>query len=239
MTCSEQDPSLSLVKLPAHHRGAWYTRPEIAASYESYYETKYKQLDRLEKEVLQRLLDRFDGAGSVADVGCGTAHFTRWFEALGYDTVGVDISPVMLAEARKHWRGRLYNAPSEDLPFEDGHVDLITMISCSEYMPDLGVVLREAGRVARRGVILGLMNKWCLPTIRRRIQVRLGRNAFYTNATFRSPGDVARIAAATFHDRPYRFHWTATGFPRPFYQRVARLPLGSFAGVAIEFTSEG
>lgn len=239
MTDVQQEQGFALVKLPEHHQGAWYTQPEIAAGYESYYETKYQVLERLEKEVLQRLLDRFEGATSMADVGCGTAHFTRWYDSLGYETVGVDISPVMLAEARKHWNGKLYNAQSEDLPFEDQSVDLVSMISCSAYMPDLGAVLRETGRVARKGIILGLMNKWSLPTIRRMIQVKLGQNPFYTNATFRSPGDVKRIAAATFRDRPFRFYWVSTGFPRPFYDRVAKLPLGSFAGVAIRFETEG
>ncbi len=222
----EQDP---------HHGGAWYLSPENANSYESFYEGKYKKIDVLEKEVLSVLLQKFQGIEHILDVGCGTGHFTRWYGSLGYDVAGVDVSPVMLAVARKLWNGELHNAPAENLPFANRSFDLVSMITCTEYMPDLGVVLREARRVARKGILMGIMNKWSLPTIRRIIQVKLGRNPFYTNATFRSLATFKQLVHETFLQERYEMLWTCTAFPKLLPLRVARLPIGAFLGVAIKF----
>ncbi len=218
-----------------HHRGAWYLNPENAGSYESFYEGKYKEIDILEKEVLNALLQKFQGIERILDVGCGTGHFTRWYKSLGYPVVGVDVSPVMLAVARKLWNGELHNAPAENLPFANRSFDLVSMITCTEYMPDLGVVLREACRVADKGILMGIMNKWSLPTIRRIIQVKLGKNPFYTNATFRSLRTIKRLVHETFPQERYEMLWTCTAFPKLLPLRVARLPIGSFLGVAIKF----
>src|SRR3989304_10532465 len=129
-----EDVLHSLQKDP-HHQGAWYLDPDNANSYESFYEGKYKEADLLEKAALHRLLSRFEGVKDILDEGCGTGHFTRWYESLGYHVVGADVSPVMLGVARKLWSGGLHLAPAEHLPFPDRSFDLLSMITCTEYMP--------------------------------------------------------------------------------------------------------
>lgn len=218
-----------------HHKGAWYLQPDIAASYESYYEGKYKKADLLEKQALRTLLGRIEGVEHVVDVGCGTGHFTRWYESLGYRVVGVDVSPVMLSVARTLWGGKLFNAPAERLPFAERSFDLVSMITCTEYMPDLGVVLREARRVARKAILMGIMNKWSLPTIRRIVQVKLGKNPYYSNATFRSFSAIRRLVEKTFSVEKYSIFWTCAVFPKILPLRVARVPFGSFLAVLVEF----
>jgi ubiquinone/menaquinone biosynthesis C-methylase UbiE len=224
----------SLQKDP-HHQGAWYLNPDNAKSYESFYEGKYKEADLLEKTALHELLNRFEGVKEILDAGCGTGHFTRWYESLGYHVVGADVSPVMLAVARELWNGELHVAPAEHLPFPDGSFDLVSMITCTEYMSDLGLVLAEVHRVARKGILLGIMNKWSLPTIRRIIQVKLGKNPFYTNATFRSLGTVKSLAKERLAGEAYRIHWICTAFPKLLPLQVAKFPFGAFLAVAIEF----
>ncbi|MFV2176174.1 class I SAM-dependent DNA methyltransferase [Actinomadura sp. LOL_016] len=39
--------------------------------------------------------------GRVADLGCGPGHYTAHLRALGVDAFGVDLSPAMIAHARK------------------------------------------------------------------------------------------------------------------------------------------
>lgn len=56
-------------------------------------------------------LVREAGAGPVADIGCGTGRVTAHLHALGLPVFGIDLSPGMLAEARK-------NHP--ELRFEEG-----------------------------------------------------------------------------------------------------------------------
>ncbi|WP_431046101.1 class I SAM-dependent DNA methyltransferase [Streptomyces sp. P1-3] len=51
------------------------------------------------------------GAGPVADIGCGTGRVTAHLHALGVDVFGVDLSPGMLAAARRAHPG---------LRFEEG-----------------------------------------------------------------------------------------------------------------------
>lgn len=56
-------------------------------------------------------LVRDAGAGPVADVGCGTGRLTAYLKSLGLDAFGIDLSPGMLAAARRD---------HPDLCFEEG-----------------------------------------------------------------------------------------------------------------------
>jgi SAM-dependent methyltransferase len=66
-----------------------------------------KPLDRAVLEAFTELA----GAGTIADVGCGPGHVTRFLAARKVRVVGIDISPGMLGVAREH-------APA--LPFAAG-----------------------------------------------------------------------------------------------------------------------
>ena len=44
--------------------------------------------------------------GRGLDIGCGSGYFTRYFDALGYDMTGFDISAEMLSEAERKKGGR-------------------------------------------------------------------------------------------------------------------------------------
>jgi ubiquinone/menaquinone biosynthesis C-methylase UbiE len=213
----------------------WFFNPELAEVYETFYEGKYKETDILEKEALSAMLKHFPDAKRILDVGCGTGHFTRWYAELGYDTVGLDISPIMLNVAIRLWDGPFYNAPAEKLPFDDQSFDVISYVTCTEYMPDLRPVLKQARRVGRQGVIIGLMNKWSFPTLRRKIQVWLGKNPYYTTATFRSPGEIRRLCVELFGEDGFAFDWIGTAFPKWLGGRAAKKPLASFVALAITF----
>ena len=76
-----------------------FTNPTIAAGYEAWYETSGCRADRLEKALLKRLLTGFSRARTLLEVGCGTGHFTRWFDERGLQAMGLDLSSPMLAEA--------------------------------------------------------------------------------------------------------------------------------------------
>ncbi|KOG88570.1 methyltransferase, partial [Streptomyces varsoviensis] len=44
---------------------------------------------------------RAAGGGPVADIGCGTGRVTAYLHGLGLDAFGIDLSPGMLAAARR------------------------------------------------------------------------------------------------------------------------------------------
>lgn len=59
--------------------------------------------------------------GTVADVGCGPGHVARFLAGHGEGVVGVDISPEMLARARRHGGGVRYLTGSMlSLPVREG-----------------------------------------------------------------------------------------------------------------------
>ena len=76
-----------------------FASPDVALSYEAWYETTGRRADRLEKALLKWLLASFPQASSLLEVGCGTGHFTRWFKDLGLQTAGLDLSLPILVEA--------------------------------------------------------------------------------------------------------------------------------------------
>ncbi|MCI2430813.1 class I SAM-dependent methyltransferase [Candidatus Acetothermia bacterium] len=214
----------------------WYLREEIVSSYESWYEgPKGQRMDRLEKKLLRGLLADFAESKNLLEVGCGTAHFTRWFaNELGLDVVGVDLSPLMLQEARKYWQGPLLLGDAMSLPFADKSFDVVAFVTSFEYIPDPIKALREAARVSRHGLILGLMNRWSLPTVRRRIQELFGKNPFYKNAHFYSLLEIKRLLSKALGE-DLHIRWESTLFPQFLPMESARLPFGAFLGLAVRW----
>jgi ubiquinone/menaquinone biosynthesis C-methylase UbiE len=217
-------------------RDAWYFQEDIVKTYESWYEGKYKRADKLEKTLLRQLLSSLPDVRSLLEVGCGTAHFTRWFESLGIECSGLDLSHLMLREAKKLWLKRsLLRGESAHLPFKDASFDVVAFIASFEYMPEPVKVLTEASRVARKGIIIGLMNKWSLPTMRRIIQVKFGKNPFYKRARFYSILDIKHVLTEAFGNRFQVTCWNTTVFPRVLGSiESSMIPLGAFLGLTVK-----
>jgi ubiquinone/menaquinone biosynthesis C-methylase UbiE len=91
----------------------------LIQEYEDWYTNQGRRADRLEKTLLEWLIGHFQEPSSILDVGCGTGHFTRYFEILGLRAVGLDISPSMLAEARRHGLRVAVQADAAHLPFAE------------------------------------------------------------------------------------------------------------------------
>lgn len=210
----------------------WFWDEKIVQSYESWYEGKGKRADRLEKEVLAFLLKQFGQVGSLVEVGCGTTHFTRYFESLGLVCTGYDLSPFMLKVAVRLWPGDLIRGDSARLPFRDNSFDIVAFITCLEFMPRPIDVLREAARVGKRGLIVGLMNRYGVSTIRRTVQVWFGKNPFYKHAHFYSLSEVKSLLKQAIGE-DWELDWRATLQPRLLGDRIKKIPVGDFLGVAV------
>lgn len=214
-------------------------KPEVVKGYEGWYEGKYKRADKLEKRVLLKMISQFEKPESVIEIGSGTSHFTRWLNSLGYQTAGADLSPLMVRQAKSLWpQGTLLNAASSNLPFESDSFDIALFVACFEYMPDPVRVLREAARVARKGIVLGLMNSWSLPTVRRRLQMAFGKNDYYVNAHFYSLLQMKSIVRRAFGSTANLVKWSTTLYPKPLgLECETEIPFGAFLAVAIKKTS--
>lgn len=211
---------------------------QVAAGYESWYETKEgRRADALEKAALLKLLKEFSGARSVLEIGCGTGHFTRWLRDLGWTAVGFDISAHMLREAKTRSDVPLVLGEAVRLPFVDGAFDVTSFITTLEFLSRPDAALAEAVRVAREGVVLGVLNRCSGLALRRRLS-GLFRPTVYGHARFYSVKELAqRLRSAV--DEAAHVVWVTALYPLWEYRSpswpspLAHLPWGGFIAMAL------
>jgi SAM-dependent methyltransferase len=109
------------------------------------------------------------GVGSLAglravDVGCSAGFIADELALAGADTSGVDIDEPGLAKARARFGERVdfRLARGEDLPFEDGSVDVAVLNHIYEHVVDPEAVVADIHRVLRPGglLYLGVGHRW-------------------------------------------------------------------------------
>lgn len=213
---------------------------QIAARYEAWYETPEGQrVDRLEKAALRWLIQGLD-VQHVLEIGCGTGHFSRWLKGQGLNVVGLDLSAAMLGQARARDGLAWVRGDAHRLPFADGSFDLSFLITTLEFLAQPQAALAEAMRVARRGLILGVLNRWSLLGLQRRL-VGLWRRTTYDTARFYGVGGLKRLLRSVAGNRPMRLIWRTTLFPRwgPWSEACLPLPWGGFIAMAWLYSPEG
>lgn len=204
----------------------------VAAHYEAWYETPAgRRADELEKAVLGWLLQRFPRPGRVLEVGCGTGHFSRWLSDQGLAVMGLDLSAAMLAEARTLGGVLLVLGDARRLPFANGAFDLTAFVTTLEFLERPDEALAEALRVARRGVVLGVLNRWSVLGLQRRL-AGLFRSTVYDAAHFYGVGELTRLLQAAVGGTAH-IVWRTTLFPRVWPWAQMRLPWGGFIGMAL------
>jgi SAM-dependent methyltransferase len=128
---------------------------------EGYDLTATEYAERFHHHLQDRPLDRamltgFAGLAGpdaiIADVGCGTGATSRMLSDIGMDVVGIDLSPNMIATARRLNPGLHFQVGSmTNLDFEDGLFDGICAWYSVIHIPDelLPRVFSEFHRVLR------------------------------------------------------------------------------------------
>ena len=204
-----------------------FASPAIVAGYEAWYGTAGRRADRLEKALLKRLLAGFPRASTILEVGCGTGHFTRWFGEQGLQAMGLDLSRPMLAEAARLGSPPCVHGDALALPFSTGAFDLVALVTTLEFLPEPVQALAEALRVARQGLILGVLNRQSL----------LGRRSkreggpIWGVAQLFTPAELSRLVHRAAAGRPAGIIWRTTLWP--FWSGVLPLPWGGFIGMAV------
>lgn len=88
----------------------------------------------------------------IADLGCGSGAFTTMLQARGFQPVGLDISPKLIALARKKFSAiEFIEGDAENLPFADESLDAVLLSALVHHFPDPHLLARETYRVLRRG----------------------------------------------------------------------------------------
>jgi len=111
----------------------------------------------LDREWLERFAGRVRGTGNVCDLGCGPGHVAHYLRNAGADVFGIDLSPAMVAEARR--RNPL-------IPFREGNMlaldlesdslaGIVAFYAVVHLEPaEVLVALREMWRVLKPGGLL-------------------------------------------------------------------------------------
>lgn len=162
-----------------------------------YYEWCQSDLGKTAGLVQKKLLLRLWSPPSsqrVLQVGCGAGMFLEWFAQLGHQVTGIDSSSDLLniAQLRLPQRIHLEHGDPEDLPYDDNAFDTVALIIVLEFVRDPLEVLREAFRVARRHVVLGVLNKYSLITWQYHLE-QLWRSSPYSHARFFSLFELRRM----------------------------------------------
>lgn len=94
------------------------------------------------------------GGGLVADVGCGPGYVTRFLHDLGVDAFGIDLSPVMVAIARRDYPDLRFEVGTmTDLDLSGGSIAGVLSFWSIIHVPDELVpgVFAQFRRVIRPG----------------------------------------------------------------------------------------
>ena len=120
-----------------------------------------KTIDRSMEPLVLSLLDPRPG-DRILDIGCGTGNHLIMFNKMGLNVSGVDASGQMLekARARMGHKSNFKIGMAEDLPFDDNEFDLCVLINTLEFLDNPLSALREAGRVAKKKVFIGVLNSF-------------------------------------------------------------------------------
>lgn len=131
---------------------------------------------------------------TLLDVGCGTGYFTRRFatDSTDGEVFGTDIDLNMLRFADEHSAHSIdfVAADALQLPFCDSSFDLVVSVTALCFIQDEKQALREMLRVARRRVVLGLLNRHSLLYL---AKGRCGGWGAYHGARWHTPAEALSL----------------------------------------------
>jgi ubiquinone/menaquinone biosynthesis C-methylase UbiE len=138
-------------------------------------------------------LDALDAPTRALDVGTGTGAVARllserWPAA---EVTGVDVSPGMIAEARRLGSERYDVGDASALPYEDAAFDLVTLNNMIPFFDELARVTAPGGYVAI-AYSMGPNTPIWVPL--ERVRDELQRRSFLHVANFEAGGGVALLA---------------------------------------------
>lgn len=209
-----------------------FTNAEIAKSYDSWYYTKGLDVAGQEKALLQWLIQWYPNVGSILEIGCGTGYFLRWFDSQGMNAAGVDKSIFMIREAKKKTEPGCILGDATRLPVAAKSYDLVALITSIEFLSEPVLAVKEALRVARKGIILGVLNK--NSSLGKRY-MRSG-GPIWSKAQLYSLAELRRLLESAIETK-YKVIYRTTLWP--CIHGALPLPWGGFIGMAVILHSTG
>jgi ubiquinone/menaquinone biosynthesis C-methylase UbiE len=133
----------------------------------------------------------------------------------------------MLRKARPTPKALFVWGDAAALPFGTRSFDLVVFVTSLEFVADQTLALTEASRVARCGLLLGVLNRWSVTTL----WYRLSGQALWRSARFHSPPQLRQLIRSSLGKRVQALRWRTTLWPLPGIGDLP-LPWGGFIGLA-------
>ncbi|MCQ3943049.1 MAG: hypothetical protein DPW22_07520 [Alphaproteobacteria bacterium] len=112
--------------------------------------SRHREIERSSKSYMRSLVPQ-DRPLTVLDVGCGTGLNAEIIRGKGHTVVGVDVSPVAIAQfVANGFEGHVCDV-TDGLPFPDGRFDLVYASEVIEHVNDTAAFLGELARVIKPG----------------------------------------------------------------------------------------
>ncbi len=206
------------------------------ATYDAWYHTsRGAWIGDIEFGMMMKLLCP-EAEGTLLDVGSGTGYFSQRFATAGLRVTGIEPDPAMLHYANRVPGSVMYvEGSAEQLPFADQSFDYVAAVTSLCFVSKPVAALESMWRVAKHGLILGLLNRASLLYRRKH-----GQGA-YAGARWDAIGDVQHWARA-LSPAPVCLQW-CTGILLPEGSPRARrleklvpswLPWGGFLAVYLK-----
>ena len=195
----------------------------------------------LELQLMRDML-RPAAGDSLLDIGCGTGVCLDTYLELGLKVTGLDASTYALDIALKKTGTRVdfYRGFAEDLPFDDNSFNHACLFTTLEFVDDPQKALAEAFRVSKDRVFIGVLNRYALKGVERRVK-GIFNASIYNHARFFSVWELKHMIFSLLGQVPVSWR-TVCQLPSPS-GRIAesldqskwlqRCPFGAFAGMVI------
>ncbi len=193
----------------------------------------------LETSLMLNLINPNRGE-TILDIGCGTGFSLIPFLDKGLQVTGLDPSPYMIDLAEKKVKNRVdfYRGFAEDLPFDDNSFNYASFFTTLEFVENPRKAIEEACRVAKDLVFIGVLNRFAIKAIQRRIKGMSGKT-IYNKARFFSVWEIKSLLCSILGDVPisWRTVIQIPSSPNKFLNTleyspfVQRSPFGAFAGI--------
>ncbi len=164
------------------------------ADYDAWYDTpRGRWIGETEFRLLHRLLAP-QPSETILDVGCGTGWFTRRLaQRNGWNVTGLDTDAERLSYAQTRSRNERYQeGDARALPFDDASMDCVVSVAALCFVGAWETALREMVRVARRRVVVGLLNRNSLLW---REKGQAGGSGGYRGARWHTPQEIRAALA--------------------------------------------
>ncbi len=181
-------------------------------------------------------------ADTVLDIGCGTGVSLLPLLEMGLQATGIEPSPYMLDIAKNKLGDRVdfHRGFAEDLPFDDNSFNYACLVTTLEFVDDHCKALEEACRVAKDKIFLGVLNRYAIKGIQRRVK-GIFIKSIYNHARFFSIWELKKNVRSILGDPPITWRTvcqlpSASGrIARHIEQSnlTQRFPFGAFAGMVV------